>query len=432
MTDQLCYIMAYAIEAIIALCYFENLFTPKQKISVIAFSTLIGYLLLYGVVQLQIIALNTLSFFVVNFLILFTTYNCKLRTAILHSAFLSFIMTVAEVLVTLFTSLFAKNFDAYTYDITVTATLATLGKLLYFVFSILGIKAFSPHKEMKNEPKLMFLFCFLPVFSTIVSVLIVYIGMRSEMNQSTTVMMLVNIFALLLVNILFLALYNYMQKANADYLALQLSIQKDAADAAYYQSLQEQAQAHRILIHDIKNHLHVIKSLAVENQIEEISNYISQLEQTISHGPHIHFCADPTLNLLLNRYAEECRKKEITINFDIRRECTTFMDAPSVTALYGNLLSNAMESADMSKERIIELSITKDYVQHTTLVSIENSCDRPPIQDHDGGFFTQKTNGIHGVGLKSINRIVRKYNGISKAYYNVAEQRFHCIIQFPY
>lgn len=108
------------------------------------------------------------------------------------------------------------------------------------------------------------------------------------------------------------------------------------------------------------------------------------------------------------------------------------MDAPSVTALYGNLLSNAMESADMSKERIIELSITKDYVQHTTLVSIENSCDRPPIQDHDGGFFTQKTNGIHGVGLKSINRIMRKYNGISKAYYNVAEQRFHCIIQFPY
>ena len=251
------------------------------------------------------------------------------------------------------------------------------------------------------------------------------------MTDSTMVMMVVIIFALLGVNLIFLMLYNYIQNATEEKLALQLGVQKEEADVAYYQEVQKQAESQGILIHDIKNHLRTIDGLAVSAGVVEISDYISRLESTITPAAHIRLCADPILNLLLIRFLNKCWAKGISIQLDIRGNGTSNMDAPSVTTLYGNLLSNAVDAADVSIDRIIELSVMRNVQQTGVLISVVNSCDDAPIPDANGGFRTSKQAGIHGVGLKGINRVVRKYNGISTMYYDKGEKKLHHIIQLP-
>ncbi len=153
---------------------------------------------------------------------------------------------------------------------------------------------------------------------------------------------------------------------------------------------------------------------------------------TFSPSNHVKLCTDPILNLLLLRFRDNCKAKNIQFHCDVRENSSAFLDASSVTTLYGNLLSNAAEAAEASTERQIELSVIRNAIQSVIVISVINSCDDPPTPDGNRGFHTRKTDRLlHGVGLRSIRRIVAKYHGVATMYYDPDNKQFHHVIQFP-
>ena len=143
-------------------------------------------------------------------------------------------------------------------------------------------------------------------------------------------------------------------------------------------------------------------------------------------------CSDPILNLILLRFRDDCLEKKVSFHCDVRENISEFMDASSITTLYGNLLSNSLESAGYSDKKQVELSVTRNNLQSVIVISVINSCDVAPVSDGHGGFHTRKADQVvHGVGLKSIHRIVKKYQGVSTMYYDPTKKQFHHIIQFP-
>lgn len=198
-----------------------------------------------------------------------------------------------------------------------------------------------------------------------------------------------------------------------------------------YETLQKQYDAQRILAHDIRNHLQIIDSLAQNNASEEISEYIASLDATLCPTEQATLCDNPILNTLLLHFQKQCAQEKINFTCDIRSEALHFMDSTSLTALFGNLLSNALEAASESQSRQIELSVPRIYEQNISVISIVNSCDQQPSADGFGGYLTKKKNASsHGIGLRSIQRVVRKYEGTQTMYYNQEERTFHHIIQF--
>lgn len=432
MKENICYAILFFAEAIIAWLYCDYLFPKKNNFVRISIFFFLGYSVLFAVSRLNITAANAISFCIVNYLLIVYNYICTRKTALLHAAFLSFAMSIAEILVALLISCFGFGFAEYTNNFSVMVTLMIISKLLYFAFSIIATRFFLPKKHLNEEPRLMTLVFSLPLLSTGLSVFIVYIGSSAETNPYVEQMIVVTALALLFVNLIILVLYNHLQNVSAEYIALQLRIQKEEADTAYYQALQEQSEDQRILIHDIKNHLRTIDALASERKVLEIREYLSRLETSLEPIKNAKICNNPILNLILLRFSEDCQQKHISLQCDIRDNCVSFMDAPSITSLYGNLLSNAVDAANQSSERIVELSVMRNIEQAIIIISVVNSCDLPPIPDTRGRFLTSKrTPGIHGVGLKSIERIVAKHHGASTMYYDPECKRFHHIIQFP-
>lgn len=427
--ENMSYAVVYIAEAFIAWLYFEHLFARKreQKEIVVAFG--ISYFFLFAVYYLNITILNTISFFLLNAFLLYFLYYCAIKTAILHSAFLSFIMTIAEVLVGLVMAFFVGDFSAYTYDISVMIPMAIMSKLLYLFLALVSAHVFLPHKSKSEEPHMMVLFCSLPILSACISVLVACLSLHNEWDNSSGIIIVVSLLSLLAVNLIFFVLYNLQQKTNADYLSLQLSMQKEEADAAYYSAIQDQVDSQRILIHDIKSHLQIIDALATAEKNDQISDYVARLESELSPIRQMRLSKDPILNLILLRYSDDCKKKKIEFICDIRENCVSFMDAPSKTTLYGNLLSNAIESAEFSNEKIIEISIVHNLQQENIAISVINSCDVSPVPGTNGLFQTKKE-GFHGIGLKGIERIVKKYNGVNTMYYDSEKKRFHHVIQF--
>ena len=138
------------------------------------------------------------------------------------------------------------------------------------------------------------------------------------------------------------------------------------------------------------------------------------------------------MNMVLIRYSEYCSMHDINFLCDVRSDGVSFMDAISITALFGNLLSNAVEAAEKSSGKMIELSVTKNVERNNVLISLINSCDIAPMKDAHGNLTTHKdrTKG-HGYGTKSIDRVVAKFDGRLEMRYDEITHEFHSIIHFP-
>lgn len=430
--ETICFAVVFVAEALTAWLYFEHLFSKKNQTQGLAASFVIGYAILFVVSRLDNTSINALAFSVINYTLITLNYQCSKKTALLHTAFLCFAMVGSEIFIALFIGLFGYDFSAYTYDHHVMIALAILSKLLYLMFSIIGSRIFAPHKHTSEEPQLMMLFCSLPLLSSSISIFIVYYGMTAGITGTIGIMTIMIVVTLLIVNLILLVLYNYLQRASEEHLALQLSIQQEQADTAYYKTLQEQFENQRILIHDIRKHLSTIDALAKQSGDVIIEEYVSSLNETFVPSHQAKLCTEPILNLVLLRFRDECKSKHVTFHCDVRENISTFMDTSSITTLYGNLLSNALEAASSSLEKHIELSVTKNNLQSVIVISIINSCDVAPDPDGHGSFRTNKSDRtLHGVGLRSIHRIVKKYNGIATMYFDSHTKQFHHIIQFP-
>lgn len=432
MQETITYAALYLVEAFIAGVYLEYLFDRKRKLWQHLGVYALAYGLLFAVSQLRMTVLNTISFTVVNFVLILFNYRCSAKLALIHSAFLSFLVLAGELLVTLVITLFGYSFTEYTHNFSVMLTLIIWSKLLYMVFAAIGALIFSPYTQENAEPGAMLLFCILPIGSVAVTAAIVYIGIRNGVNPVTAVIITITVASLLVMNLLFLSIYTHVQRINREHIALQLALQRDRADAAHYQALQAQFDNQRILVHDIKNHLRTIDVLAAQGNAKEISEYIHQLDASLQMAPQARLCGEPILNMLLLRFRETCREENVAFQCDIRDNSLTFMDAADMTTLFSNLLSNAFEAAVSTQKRQIELSVRRDTERAAVVITLNNSCDQPPETDGEGGFVTRKKNREkHGIGLKSIRRVVSKYNGMQTMQFDLEQLRFCHIIRYP-
>ncbi len=432
MQEMIAFAALYVVEAIIAGVYLDYLFDRKRKIWLHILSFGVVYVILFGISRLNMTTLNAISFTLLNFMLIVFLYRCGIKTAIVHSALLCFYVMFAEILVSLAITLFGYSFSEYTYNFAIMLTLIVWSKLLYMVLAMISARIFAPHKQKIDEPGAMLLFCVLPIGSAVIAAAIIYIGIVDDVSAPGAMIITIAVIALLLVNLLFLGIYNHLQRVNQEKMALQLAIQRDQADAAHYQMLQEQFDNQRILVHDIKNHLRAIDILAKQGNADQIVDYIQTLDASLSSASQQRLSSDPILNILLLQFQKECRTAEIKFSCDIREGCLRFMDATDLTTLFGNLLTNAQEAAADSKERQIELSVRRNIGQASVIISLENTCERLPEKDVEGNFVTNKKDKIyHGVGLKSIRRVVRKHGGMESLQYDAERQRFCHIIHFP-
>lgn len=430
--EKLLYAAVFLAEALTAWLYFGYIYTQTKSRRYTIFSFALGYGLLFLASQFKSVLVNVVLSFTINAVILALNYICGRRSALLHSAFLTFVMGISELLVNLAIMTFTEDYFAYTYSFAVLTLLAVFSKLLYFFITVIAARLFKPHKGSSREPSQIVLLCFMPMVSVMILISFIYIVAESRFTWFTEIMISMSVVALLLVNIVVLFVYNRIQKLDEEYAALQLGRFREQADAEYYEMLQRQYDGQKILIHDIKTHFNVIGLMAEEGNAGKIREYISELEVQPELGHKARLCDEPILNMILLRYSDYCARNNVSFFCDVRSGSVSFMDAASITALFGNLLSNAVEAAERSEGRMVELSVMKNVQQRGVLIKVVNSSDTAPIKDANGNLLSTKNKRDgHGYGMRSIIRAVEKFNGTFDMRYEKAGKEVHCVVLIP-
>lgn len=423
----ICYAFVLTSEGITAWSYFEQVFERKGSRKVEIWMFILGYSLLFALSQFKSVLINTVAFLFVNLILLFSNFACKKLIGIIQVAFLTVVMGGAEVLAGNLMSCLSHDFKAYQYDISVMIPLSVLSCLLYFFVMQIIAKLIKPAKD-GTDTSTVFLLSILPVVSVLITMTITYISITTQIKPIVGILMAISVIALLMVNILVTVVYNHIQKMYNDRLELELITQKAKMDTENYKILENQYENQRVLIHDIRGHMQVMRGLLESKNYDELENYLLDMERDPALQKIVRLCDNTVLNVILVHHASICKSLGIDADFDIRQHSVDFISAHDITAIFDNLLTNAEEAAKNTSEKYIKLSATQQG-ETGVLITVINSCNSAPDMDEDGNIKTKKEDKEHhGVGLKSVKQAVQRYHGVSRMYYSNEENRFHSVI----
>lgn len=431
MNTSICYFLIYFAESLICLQYISKVFSNLYSCFKTYITIFALYLVLFGISNFQNPYINSIAFFIIHFALFYYLIN----TAPLHSFFHALILTIVMMLTELIIILIFSNISFRYYNemsqYQDAILLSILSKLLYFFITYVISNIIS--KNSNNHIMISFkegvFLCAIPLFSIWITLTFLALCLTTPLSRTLDVIIILSTFFILLINILIFGLYEHIKKKNTEIAELKLQSQRDADSAEYYRMLVQQDEKQKILIHDIKKHLNAIASLNKQGDSEKIAAYLEHVLGSSELQYSVRVCDNDLLNALLCRYQKICLTEQIVLNLDIRSKCIDFVNYDDISILFGNLMDNAVESAQKTVNPFIELNVFQKEKTNMTVITLIDSCRINPI-DKDGNLLpTKKPNPqFHGFGMRSIQNIVKKYNGEMTFYYDDSTKSFHMII----
>lgn len=213
--------------------------------------------------------------------------------------------------------------------------------------------------------------------------------------------------------------YQHQVEMDSERIRMKSENDRLLTEKSYYDILEQQNQQLMVYAHDTKKHLSAIQSLNTDPAIEQY--IMALLDQLKSYTSNCH-SGNMMLDVIIDKYVLDCERKNIKFDYYVRSCNLKYVEDIDLVAILGNLMDNALTAAEHSEKRFasLETTIRNGY----SIVVISNSCDTAP-NTHGGHLVTVKDDKkLHGYGLKSVHKTLKKYHGDYSWEYNELERTF--------
>lgn len=430
MLTTICYFFSFLMEAVILWQYTATLFVPYKRTGTRLLFLCSLYLSLFVIALFDCKWLNALMYLFVNFIFLITGYRLKWYSAFFHSAILTAIMAMCELVVYGIIERFAPRFFTETTSSYHLIVFAVFSKMIFFTVIYILTHLLKEHQEYSQRNDwYSLLLVSIPLTSVFIMLIFVTVNDAYALSSSLTFMIVLGAVLLLTTNLLVFGINQYTRKKSMEFTEMQLMLQKETNSAEYYAMLLAQNENQSILIHDMKQHLQSIATLNDKKEHDKIAAYIERLLLSSDLKESVRLCGQEMLNAILCRYKRRCDKEQLSFHADIRHGTIDFITDNDLTSLFCNLLDNAFEAACGLPEGFIEINISKKDNSPLSVISVINSSRKNPFTGPKNSLtITKPDKHKHGFGIKSIRKVVSKYHGNMQMYYNENTLTFHTII----
>ena len=424
------YFLLYIIEGIFFWKYCTVVLKSSDKLYEIAV-TEIFYIVLFFITGTENFEKNIFYFAFINFLSIYILYQVTWYVALLHTAITSAIMAIGELLVICAT---VQMVPIQLNEISSNNLMLNdvLSRLLYLIFLYIILSFARNIPDRREENYTVFaLMLIVPVISISIVPLLVFILTHAMLKPTFDLIISLSTVFLTILNLIVLGACGYILKRNNEFANLQMQIQKEQDLTEYYKIFLEQNENRNIFIHDMKKHLQSIQLLYKQGNPETVIAYVDKILQSLIPEDNVCVSDITLLNAIICRYENECRRRNIIFYTDIRKNTVSFMAENDLTALFCNLLDNALEAASLPQtvNPFIELNVEFRDNSDYTVITMVNSCiDGPSLSKTEQLLSTKKDRHRHGYGIRSIKKVVSTYKGKIQMYYNQENNTFHTII----
>lgn len=197
-----------------------------------------------------------------------------------------------------------------------------------------------------------------------------------------------------------------------------------------YEKQQRYMEENARIRHDFKHTIRTIKVMAENGELEELNGYLNEYVKTIPENEIRNYCANTSLNALLNHYGAMAEKRGIETELRIELPPPEKMPLSNteLCSVVGNVLENAINAGTAQEEGeiYIRLSLRVEKNNAFYIVAV-NSFNGNPIKRNGRYLSTGKKRS--GIGLRSITSTVEQHGGV--AYFHHKGKEFFTDIMVP-
>lgn len=253
-------------------------------------------------------------------------------------------------------------------------------------------------------------FLFFPSF-TIITIAAMIMTFPYTENQTQENVLYTIAFGMVGMNVFVYALINDIVEREAklhekEMLELQVKNQIEM-----YHSISENFEIQKRKSHEFKNQILCIEALVKEQEYDELGKYVSRISENFINEKNVINTNHVIINAIVNAKYQEAISKGIVFVFRGNDLSKIKMQDEDLVVLLSNLLNNAIEACEKCQNsKTIKLKFVID--ENEVILSVKNTYNHPIVYENNEIKTTKVIRpDEHGVGIKNIIRIVKKYKG---------------------
>lgn len=379
-------------------------FKAQRKNYLIMICLFAGYFIIDILCTYRIIV--TFKTLLVFFLMLKYVFDNSVMKSIFITVLFFCVICLSDILTSCIISWMANCvYDGYLYDYSI------IGGFIcdFIVLAIMTPLSFLIKKRIKVLPVKYWLYM---IFSPVISCAIL-IMLDILLYRSKTINPYFSIIPASFLLYLNIALFRFFE-AFSYKIDLEVLKQTERINKENYQILSESEDQIRILRHDMKNHLGVIMNYAQRGSYQELIDYIGSIQKEITDNGEAVYTKNPLLDAVINVKGKIAKKNDIRFIVKMNISEDVLIKPIDLCTILGNALDNAIESSKTTEDKFIVVSILSD--KDKFILNIKNSADG--IITKNGSLMTTKQDKQnHGLGIKSMKKTLKKYNGYIDYYF---------------
>lgn len=387
--------------------FFETMETLYEKKYVNARNIYLGAYILYiilstGIAWLEIPILNVAASMFALCVLSKVLYKAQRKNILINSGFMIIYLAIVDIVVTVTLSAFLQS---STYSILINSKyffLSGIGNSIIILCTYKLVIQILQRCQINVTSKLLhFYMIFLMFFEF--GILCYFI--KHEIEKENNILLLLISLGLVILDAGIIYLYKILSreadlKKRTELVEKQLEMTKK-----YYEGLQENYEQMQQIMHDSKKHIQVLCEL---NDIDKIK-YGKELITSIAEIQPRFQCSDKIVCAIIWNKMQICEQKGIEFEVNMQDVSFGFMDKIEITALFANLLDNAVEACESSSnsKRRIELRVHsfKEYI----VIKLRNTMGvLPKIKE---GRLVSNKSGHAGLGMTILENLANKYYG---------------------
>lgn len=410
-------IIGIALEFVIMLYFANSTLQPKKNYYMSSAICFIGYLIIFGVSIFNMFIFNIISFTIIDFLIFILGYRINYKTALFQTFMMTLFMFLGELLILFILKLGLDTESMVAATVQQSMLITIGGKLIYFL-AVFVMKKVHKKRNISSEKSSLIL-AIMPII-TVLCIVMVY-----PLTLDRRVFTAIYIGAIS-VNFITITVNELVISKNRKIRMLENENYKNSVELEEYKTIKEKYEHSRIMNHDFREHLNILKTLISED-IQKAQEYVGTVEKECEDSKIEKYSDNDILNILLIRKKKECEENGIKLNITSTNPKLDFIDGMDTVAIFSNLINNAIEACSNSvrKDIFIDLYTVNNAF---SVIKVENYADKEPIVV-EGMLRSGKDDGnSHGIGIKSINNSLSKYDGKMSWSYDKAKGMFRTVI----
>ncbi|NYB75555.1 GHKL domain-containing protein [Sedimentibacter hydroxybenzoicus DSM 7310] len=288
-------------------------------------------------------------------------------------------------------------------------TAAILSKILLFYLSRIIIKIRVNQYE-KSSNLSWFAVTLIPVLTIFIMVTITESVLVNK-DPRISFYFLLSMIGLIIINAFSYFMFTKLGEEHKKNLENTIINQRYILSQKHNDEVKELYNEIKIIKHDMKNHLINIREYINNNYMKEGTEYIDKIIEKINVTKKFVLTKNVSFDAIVNNKFSKAYSMGIKTIISVKYEIDDEIEGTDINVLIGNLLDNSIEACENIKGKK-EISLLTDKRKDYILIEVSNTIDKAVLKENGQLVTTKKDKENHGMGIKSVRKIVEKYNGI--------------------